>query len=435
MRLSRRNCLSLMAAGGASLGLGRLPLDGELKMSVPWSLARLDPHDSNDIVAAVFGHAVAEPLFAVDQHGRTYPTLAAERPVAVGSGSKVRLRPGLRSSIDRPLSSRDLLWSLQRARRFGAHALMADHAPPRAADGWVVFEDVAPDALAEMLSSPLTAILPRSFSPGAPDGTGAFRARFNRNGLELRRNPWAPRGPAYLERIRVQPAADLAEALRAFEAGHVDLGWLGRGLHAPRPDTELVDASEVGWVVLHSGRGAGRWGAPGTAASLLANIPAPRLERFGLGPLPNRATPTRYAGPSCTLLARDDCPYLLELGRSLSQLLSSSGHPITLESSSAADLHKRKRSGDFCFLLDVVRHAGSSVRARQLSLLHEANPQFARRAPKLAPGLTEAEMVERTTASLSLAVVGQLRVVVARPPDVRRVEGWELGNVFRVPPG
>src|SRR5690606_22510453 len=150
-----------------------------------------------------------------DQHGRTYPTLAAERPVAVGKGAKVRLRSDLRSSIDRPLSSRDLLWSLQRARRFGAHALMADYAPPRAADGWVVFDDLAPDALAEMLSSPLTAILPRSFSPTAPDGTGAFRARFNSAGLELRRNLWAPRGPAFLERIRVQPAADLAEALRA----------------------------------------------------------------------------------------------------------------------------------------------------------------------------------------------------------------------------
>src|SRR5690606_32537290 len=98
----------------------------------------------------------------------------------------------------------------------------------------------------------------------------------------LTRNPYAARGPAFLDQLEVRSARDLADALRQFEAGQCNLGWFGRGLHEPRAGSAMVDAGHAGWVVLHSGVHAGKWGQPGIVPSLLATLDPAVLDRFGL---------------------------------------------------------------------------------------------------------------------------------------------------------
>ncbi len=420
-----------MASG--ALAMGRTPVGGRLRLSVPWSLTRLDPHDQNDPAAAFFAPAVAEPVFGVDARGRIYPTLAAELPQKTKTGCVVRLRPGLRSTAGRAIDNRDLTWSVARARRFGASALLAGLPNPKRVPGdalAVSFDSATPERVLGPLASPLCALLPRAFGPQEPDGTGPFRARLHDGLLELSRNPHAARGPAFLQSIEVQPARDLAEALRQFESGEVDLGWLGRGLHGPRKDSRLVDAGRVGWVVLHSGSQAGAWGAPGAAAGLLASIAASRLERFGLGEVGRASSRHAYAGPDCELLTREDSSYLVELARSLSELLGSDGHRIRLVTASAEVIRKRKRSRDFGFLLDMTRSLGPELSHLQLSLLQEASPELARRPPAIPQGMNRSVLVQRTTAMLSMAVVGELKVVVGKAPQLHGVEGWQPGDFW-----
>src|SRR2546428_425756 len=85
-----------------------------------------------------------------------------------------------------------------------------------------VFGPVDPGHLARALCSPLVALLPRRFDPGAPDGTGAFRADISPSGISLTRNLNAARGPAFLDAIDIAPAEDLKTSLRSFEAERDD---------------------------------------------------------------------------------------------------------------------------------------------------------------------------------------------------------------------
>jgi peptide/nickel transport system substrate-binding protein len=318
----------------------------------------------------------------------------------------------------------------------GAKPLLGDLPPPKVVPGealTVMFPAAEPKRLAEALTSPLCAIVPRSFNPEAPEGTGAFRARLAPRRLVLSRNPWAPRGGSYLDEVSVETAPDLAEALRQFEAAEVDVGWLGRGLHRPRAGSILIDAGDVGWIVLHSGRSAGRWGAPGAAAQLASGIENSALERFGLGRVQHRSASQGYAGPPCELLARDDSSFLLELGRSLTALLSRPGHEITLSPAPPSVVQSRKRAGDYGFLLDVARCLGPSTREQQLSLLHEADPRLGQHAPAIDPNLDSDALIVATTATLSLAVVGRLRVVVATLPNLHGLASGRLGDTWLDP--
>src|SRR5690606_20204057 len=198
-------------------------------------------------------------------------------------GSRVRLRPGLKSARGRPIDVSAVIHSLSRAARLGALvprpvAVRRPSPDPLALD----FPGVAPEPLARELASPLAVIVPRDASPTRPDGTGAFVAHLEQGRLRLRRNLDAARGPAFLDAIEVLRAADLAESLRAFETGSTDVGWLGAGLHQPRSGAVRFRGTLYGWVILRTGRGAGPWGAPGIAQQLLDGVPADRLRHLGL---------------------------------------------------------------------------------------------------------------------------------------------------------
>jgi peptide/nickel transport system substrate-binding protein len=339
-RASRRVfCLACLLAPGAR-ALGRTPVGGALRVVVPFRLRRLDPHVLDDPVAALFASAIADPLFALDALGRVYPALAAALPEPTTGGASVKLRPGLLSARGLPIGAADVIASLERARARGARALLADVAPPRRhrSDPLTLeFSNLAPAALAQTLASPLTAVLPRSYSPFEPDGTGAFAARFAENALTLSRNDQGARGPAFLDRIEVGTASDLADALRAFEVGSVDVGWLGSGLYRPRRGAVPFRGAHYGWAILRLGKAVGKWGAPGVAQQLLDSIEPSRFRHLGLEePGPARRSTVHWGGGPASIRVLEDAPQLVLIARTLAAALGRPGNELEPKSSAGA---------------------------------------------------------------------------------------------------
>lgn len=426
--ITRRALLAFATAAGAAHALGRTPYGGRLRLKIPWPVDRLDPHAIDDATAALFGEAVADPLFARDAGGRLYAALAAGLPEATAKGARLLLRPGLVTARGRALDSRDVVWSLERAARAGATALLAPFARPLRDNSdplAVLVPGADPTTLADALTSPLTAILPRAFSPRSPDGTGAFVAYPSSNTLALRRNLHGARGASFLDAVEVTRAADLADALRSFEAGEVDVGWLGRGLHQPRPGSIAFDAGMFGWAVLRAGADAGAWGAPGVLQQLLDRIPASRLSYLGLSGLPRGSGDHAWGGAPGDLLVRDDAPHLVEVARALAALLSAPGHELTPLPRPSVELDARLRSRRYTLMLDFVRPIGPSARDTLLALLTASDPALARRPPRLASrGPRE---IART---LALGVVGELRIAGAHMPGITGLESWQLGALW-----
>ncbi len=428
-RFGRRAWLLGVATSAAAHALGRIPYGGQLALSLPWPLANIDPHSIDDPAAALFASSIADPLYAIDAHGHPYPTLAAGLPERTARGTRVALRPLMSTARGRGLDSRDLVWSLRRSAARGGLALLAPFGRPTRDPGnplAVLVPGADPDALARALASPITALLPRNFSPSAPDGTGAFRATTRQGGLTLLRNLHAARGAAFLDRILAARAADLAGALRAFEAGEADVGWLGRGLHRPRAGAVDFDAGMFGWVVLRTGRDAGSWGAPGVAQGLVDAIPPSRLAYLGLHGLPAPSGSYGWGGAPADLLVRNDAPHLVEIARALAALLSRPGHEVRPAPEGWAVLQSRRTSRRFALMLDFVRPIGPPGRATLLALLTAADAALARHPPELTE--FDPRAVART---LALGVVGELRIAGAHIPGVNGLGSWDLGAVWR----
>jgi peptide/nickel transport system substrate-binding protein len=433
--VGRRAFVGFSLASSIAHALGRTPLGGILRLSLPLRIGELDPHALGDPLAALFGPAIADPLYALDASGRPYPALAAQLPEPTADGSRVRiaLRPGLTTASGKKLESRDAVFSLERARKGGGGSVLAElGAPALDPKDRLAFTMPQSDAtrVAFALASPLTAIVPRGFSPGAPDGTGAFRATLGRGELVLTRNPNAARGGAFLERVEVRAARDLADALRAFESNLADVGWLGSGLHRPRPGAVSFEGPELGWIVLRTGKDAGAWGAPGIAQKLLDRIPADRLKPLGVAPISQSAsTGATWGGGAADLLVPDDAPQLAEIAEALAPLLSQSAHPIRAQRIPRVDISAKRTDGRFALMLDYVRSVGPPGRSTLLALLAAANPELVARPPVV----TSYAPVD-IARGYSFGVVGALRVSGARLSDCQALESWQFGAVFRTRP-
>jgi peptide/nickel transport system substrate-binding protein len=427
----RAFCLSCLLAPAAH-ALGRAPVGGELRMVVPFRLRRLDPHALDDPVAALFAAAIADPLFAVDGLGRTYPALAAALPEPTPGGASVKLRPGLVSARGSPIGALDVIASVERARARGARALLADVKRPRRhrSDPLALeFSGAAPAALAQALASPLAAVVPHNFSPTDPDGTGAFAARFAEGALLLTRNDNGARGPAFLEQITVGTVSDLADALRAFEAGSVDVGWLGSGLYRPRRGALPFRGAHYGWAILRVGKTAGRWGAPGLAQQLLDSIDPSRFAHLGLEePGPARRSAVQWGGGPTTIHVLEDAPQLVLIARTLADALGRPGNELTVVVEPYAEIERRRASRDFSMLVDFVRTLGPKGPMTQQALLAAQDPELAKKPPRL-PSFD----ARSVTSTLTLGVIGELWVTGAHAPSCQNLAGWNLGNVFRLP--
>ncbi|MEO8799905.1 MAG: hypothetical protein ABI551_18560, partial [Polyangiaceae bacterium] len=234
-----------------AFALPRLPVGGKIKLAVPWPLGSVDPHRLDDPAAALFGNALFDSLYALDAAGEPVPALAATMPAPDGAGNlRITMRDGLTTAHGSAIDARDASLSLARARSHGAGAWLAATAlPKRERDKSLLFAGTDAVALARVLASPITAVVPLSFDPLRPDGTGPFRADRKETMLVLTRNVRGSLGPSLLDEIDVSSVDDLAAGLRAFESGAADVGWLGTGLHEPRAGSKPFDAGAVGWAV------------------------------------------------------------------------------------------------------------------------------------------------------------------------------------------
>ena len=428
-RLGRRSFLAALSTTAAAGALGRTPTVGLLRLRLPLYFGGLDPHSLDDPLSALFSAAIADPLFALDANGKPYPALASALPERTASGSRVTLRAELVSARGKALSAADVIFSLKRAQSLGGAAVLGAFRPA-SADGKdrlsLLVPEANPEALARALSNPLTAIVPRGFSPLAPDGTGAFKATFASDTLSLIRNEKAARGAAFLERIELSRASDLADALRAFEAGQVDVGWLGNGLYRSKAGAVPLDGPIFGWIVLRTGTEAKSWGAPGIAGQLTAALPAAALARFGVRAVGGAGNGVRWGGGPTPLLVSEDAPHAVELARALEPLLSSSGNEVRATPVPRGTWLEARRSRRYGLLLDFVRAAGDTAQS-PLALLAAVDPELARRPPKNLSSVWDA------TRTLSLGIVGDVRIAGARSPQFEGLDAWQLGNVWLNP--
>ncbi|MGE0327094.1 MAG: hypothetical protein AB7K71_30810 [Polyangiaceae bacterium] len=419
--------LSLLLGDEQAHAMGRTPLGGNLRFELPWSVGKLDPHAIDDACAAFFGPAICDPLYDMDSAGRTYPALADGAPVASGKGWLVKLRPGLVTGLGRAITPADVQWSLMRAKARAARGLLAEFGGVRVAADGVLFERGSSTNLSRALASNCCAVLPRGFDARRPDGTGALSAKASAGGLVLRRNPRAARGAAFLEQITLKPAGSIADALRAFETGEVDIGWLGDGLHRRRPGAQAFKGPRVGWVVLRTGSQAGAWAAPGVAQSLVEGLPRGSMTRFGLSPAGGGST--RWGGGDAELSVDTSAPFLVEVAEAIASTLSHSGSQIRVARVNAQELERRRGAGAFALMLDVVRSFGLGAALDNLALLTAANPALANRPPKLS-GSTPMQLAR----SLPLGIVGELRAEGYFAGSWRELPTWDFGRVY-VPRG
>jgi peptide/nickel transport system substrate-binding protein len=442
-RMSRRALLGVAAAGavsaacGFSGAMGRTPLGGRLSLHLPWPTRALDPHDLRDPTAALFGAAIADPLYGLDGAGSLYPALAAALPTRETMGTVVRLREGLRTGRKVALDARDVIASVERARSRGGAAVLTDIPRPAPYPGdslAAIFGSVDPQKLARALASPLVSLVPRGFDPASPDGTGAFRADCSADKLTLTRNPLAARGASFLDGIDVLRADDLTTSLRSFEAERDDVGWLGLGLHGERRGSLRFDFGRAAWIVLAIGPQAGGFGAPGVAQRLLDAVPPERLGHLGLGALPQASGDPAWGGAPSELLVDESSAHLVEIGRTLAPILSRPGHEVTVTPIARGELGRRRARGGATLALEVVRSAMPGPLGALLSLAAADDPARARELSQHPPRLAPNASARTLTHSLHIGVLGELRVMGGQISDLvlaRGSDGWDLGASFR----
>jgi peptide/nickel transport system substrate-binding protein len=388
----------------------------------------------------LFAHALFDGLYALDVTGEPFPTLAADLPVIEGARAIVRLREGLVTARGERLDARDALFSFLRAKKGAAAAWWGDlpvpslHPKDRLA---IVLATTDGARIAKTLASPSYALVPRSFDPARPDGTGAMMAEPSAERLLLRRNPSAARGASFLDEVAIDRAEDLSSSLRSFEGKLTDIGWLGSGLHGARPGSLSFDMGSVGFIVLQTGAEAGTWGGPGVAQRLLDGVLPERFQRFGLGSLPEPSGSAEWGGRPCELLLREGSAFMSELGRTLASLLSRPGHEVAVRAAPAAEIAHRRAAGTYSLMLGIVRPFAPTPLGAHVALAAAVDPKNAvdvlRKPSRVAT--FDPRVVART---LSLGVLGELRVMGAHAPDLflarlPSAEGWDLGASYRVP--
>jgi hypothetical protein len=414
-----RRAVILGALSSAALASAkpRLPIGGHVQLRVPWPLATLDPHKLDDVTCGIFGSGVFDALYALDG-GRVVPALAEALPESAPDGTRVRVRSGLVTAAGRGIGVRDVLASLARVRAGDGRAWLADVPTPRRIDDTTLhFGNADPTKLAATLASPLCAIVPSGFSGDRPDGTGAFTVSRDGAGLVLTRNARAALGPAQLDGVTVRPAADLAESLRAFEAGTDDIGWLGLGLHDPRPGAHAFDAGLVAYALLRTGRDAAGWDMPGIAQRLADGITPSLLAHLAPGPAWVVQPDQGWGGAPCDLLVREDAPYLVELARAVAAALSRPAHEVTTRPVSVATLRDRRTSRAYSLAIDAVRPFTPSVLGTLAALAMSDNPDLAFDAVRHPPRVSD--LPGRTMArTMRVGIVGEIHVLGGRTADV-----------------
>jgi peptide/nickel transport system substrate-binding protein len=434
-RLALRSAVMLAAARvfhvqGAHAS-SRISYGGKVSLRIPWPLGSIDPHRLEDASAAIFSPALFDSLYAIDEQGALVPNLAETEPEFVEGTIRIKLRDGLRTATGKTLDARDVLFSIERARKLSCKAALSELPQTwlekggislRTPKGKDAVDSVQLARIARILASPLTAIVPKSFDADRPDGTGPFRLTRRGDGWALVRNRYAASGPAYLDDIALFEAESLSASLRAFEAGTDDIGWLGLGLHESRPQAKPFDLGAVAYAVLRTGKdaggAAGAWDAPGNAQQLCNALPHARLSYLSLGaPWPSERE-QGWGGGAAQVLYREDGPWLAELARAVAATLSRPGHELSVKSLPEAELRTLRATRNYALMIDVVRPLDASPVGIFMALGTADNAETLAgsmaRLPKLAANASPRTM----TRLLRLGVIGEIRIQGGRVPDV-----------------
>lgn len=424
----------MLLARGAH-AYGRVPSGGKIALRVPWPVNAVDPHRIDDPAAALFGEALFDGLYALE-NGNVVPALAEADPELDGPVVRVRLRAGLRTARDRPFGTKDAIAAISRARASGARGWLADIPVPRDEGGKaLVFTTKDPARLGRALASPLVAMVPAGFNPESPDGTGPFRFGQRDGALVLGRNALAARGPAFLDEVLIRPASDISASLLAFEAGSDDIGWFERGLHEPRPGSKAFDLGVVGWAALFTGREASDWDGPGVAQRICDGIPYARLSSLHLGAAWPAEPDGGWGGPPTSILVRDDAPWLVAVANAVASSIARPGHEVTVKPISATDLASRRSTRLFGLALDVVRSVAPGGLGAMVALATAESPsrgaEIMQHPPKLG------DVPARTlTRAWRIGVLGEIRIGGGRIPDLNLAmsasgAGLDLGSSAR----
>lgn len=398
---------------------GRTPVGGKLSLRVPWAVSTIDPHRIDDPFAAIFGGALFDTLYAQTADRPIVPMLAETAPEPDGASLRVKLRADLRTANDRPFSTKDAAWSIARSRGSGGGGWLADIPSPRVDGHDLVFAMKDASRLVRALASPIVAMVPRGFSPEAPDGTGPFRFGSADGATLFRRNSRAAMGPAFIDEMNVRAAATVEASMLAFESGTDDIGWFERGLHEPRAGSERFDYGTVGWAVLYTGRDARDWDSPGVAQRVGNGIPYARLKNLHIGSEWPTEPELGWGGPPVQLLVRSDAPWMLELANAVAATISRPSHEVTVKTVSAAELSSRRSSRTFGLALEVVRAISAESLGAMIALATSDNPVRAQEITQHPPKL--ADVSPRTmTRTLRAGVIAEIRVVGGRASDRHR---------------
>jgi hypothetical protein len=271
-----------------------------------------------------------------------------------------------------------------------------------------------------------------SFTPEHPDGTGPFRATRIQDGLLLDSNPRAASGPAFLEQVVIHEAPDLAASLSAFESGMDDIGWLGSGLHEPRPGAKSFEAGSCAWAILRTGSLAGTWDGSGVAQSVCDAIPPSRLSYLALGPAWPTTTEDGWGGPPCELLVRDDSPWLRELANAVASSISRPSHEVTAKPVGSAEFASRRSMRNFGLAVDVARPLAPTTLGALIGLA-TANAPLVGADLMRHPPRTEASP-RALCRTMRVGLIGDIRIFGGRAPDLGMAIGpgrLDLGSMTR----
>ena len=424
--------------GGSALALtrnafakGRSPIGGRVSFRMPWPVTNVDPHRLDDPMAAFFGEALFDTLYAKD--GDTFTASLAEGdPEPDGPSLRVKLRAGLRTGKGASIDPRDVVASLARARNAGAKGWLADIGQPRADGRSLVFPVKDSARLVRALAAPICAIVPSAFSPDAPDGTGPFRFTTRGDASVLSRNPNAARGPAFLEEVSVRAASNREASLRSFEAGTDDIGWHGLGIGGERRDAKAFDVGAAGFAVLYTGKDASDWDAPGVAQRVADAVLPSRVKEFNLGADWTADASQGWGGPATSIIVRDDAPWLVDLANAVAILISRPGHEVTVKS--VSDLAARRSARNFGLCLDLVRPVTAGSFGAMMAFTTADNPNHAGDVMLHPPKVGEVS-VRTLTRTLRCGVIGEIRIQGGRANDLHLPTGslaWDLGAATRV---
>lgn len=390
------------------LGGRRPAYGGSARLQLPLPLDRLDPHDPSCLDSGLLGPAVFETLYAVTATGQPFPALASALPERVGTRFRIRLRPSMVFSDRQSLDGQSAVNSILRSQRFSQS--LSELGKPRPVSGDQLSFEVTGSSsarIATVLSQPRAAIVPHHFVPTRPLGCGAFSARLRAETIELRRNPLAPRGGSYLDRVQIARST-VSDALRSFEATRSDFALFGSGLHQSRPGAIQLQLEKWANVVLVGSPGWSGVSRPGQLHAHLRHLPGGPFSALGVDRV--RGGHARWGGASFSILVPRENRWLYEIALEIKGAWERSSGSIEVLPLSAVALSRRIASGNYDTYLTALCTSGVESRHRTADLFALAGVQ----APRSGRNLSEEEACRQ----LRIGLVGSCRPALASSPQL-----------------